>query len=95
MKRVERRGLEKGNYVRSMNRVKKFLNKLRGRAPTTEDVSVISGDLQTIFEKFVKIRSLYPACNRLDLSDEMWGLLHLAGIASREVSMLKNAAGSF
>lgn len=95
MKRVERWGLEKGNYLRSMYRVKKFLGKFHGRAPTPEDVSVISGDLETIFEKFVKIRSLYPACNRLDLSDEMWGLLHLAGVASREISMLKNAGGSF
>lgn len=95
MRRVERRGLEKGDYLRSMNRVKKFLSRFHGRAPTPEDVSVISGDLETIFEKFVKIRSLYPACNRLDLSDELWGLLHLAGIASRELSMLRNAAGSF
>ena len=87
--RAVRRG---GGEVVAMIKVQKFLSMLKGKNPSSSEVSRIAPELQLIFEKYNRIRSLYPSCHQIDLSPQMWTVLSLVGL-SGDCAKLK--AGSF
>ena len=86
---------ERGNYdVRSLRRVKKFMDRLGGRRPSEFEIQRIVPDLRALFETFCEVRTSFPAANKLDLSSAVWELLAGAGIARREIAPLRKAVGS-
>ena len=87
-------GEGRGNYIRSFKRVKRFLEGLGGRPPSEIEVGRIAPDLKTLFDKFCKVRGSCPPSMSIDLSEDLWGLMAQAGIASREIAPLRKAAGS-
>jgi hypothetical protein len=90
MAKETRGGETGGNYLTSLKRVKRFLEKFEGRPPSDADLERITPDLQMLFDKFVKIRrSCPPASKGIDLSDDLWRLLARAGIANREIVPLR------
>lgn len=86
---MEKRAGEGGNYFSSLKRVKKFIDRLDGRCPSEGEVTRIAPDLKTLFDKFSKIRQSCPASMSIDLSDDLWRMLAVAGIANREVKPLR------
>ena len=95
MVRSRREGVERRNYVSAMYRLKKFIDKWNGQDLTKKHVSEIHTDLEIVLDKFLKIRSLYPSCNRVDLSDKVWQLLRISGVAPKRLLPRKHAISSF
>jgi hypothetical protein len=94
MANKERRGGSGGNYVGSLTRVKRFIDRMGGKRPSEAELARVVPDLKTLFDKFTKIRQACPASMGMDLSEDLWALLDQAGIARREIHPLRKAAGS-
>jgi hypothetical protein len=78
----------------ALHRVKRFMEGLDGRRPTRKQVREILPELRTLYRKFRKIRRLSPIYRTVNLSADIQDLLIVAGVASRKVLGLRDAAAS-
>ena len=79
----------------SIEVVSDFVAGLQGRMPTREELSAVQPQLEDLYQKLVRIRELSPAFARVDLGEEVWGLLELIGkkrLRNRPPGGLRNAA---
>lgn len=79
----------------SIEVVSDFVTGLQGRKPTREELSAMQPHLEDLYRKLVRIRALSPAFARVDLGEEVWELLELAGkkrLRNRPAGGLRNAA---
>ena len=75
--------------------VRDFIAGLDGRKPTREEAIALAPQLEDLYQKLVKIRAMSPAFSRVDLGDEVWDLMELAGkkrLRNRPAGGLRNAA---
>ena len=61
----------------SFDVVKSFLARVGERTPELHEVVEISGALEDIHNRLMRVRSVAPS---VDLSERMWALMNLAGV---------------
>ena len=73
------RGNSSGSDADSTVVVHDFLDRVGKRRPSDEEIGEIRPALESLYDRLVKIRSMSPAYRRVDLSDQVWGLLERIG----------------
>jgi hypothetical protein len=86
-----------GGVMEEFVRVKEFLNRIGDRVPTRSEVLEIAPDLEVLYLKIERIRTLAPAYVAVDVSEKVRMLMGVIGKkvqpARTSPAVLRRAAG--